>query len=111
MNCRTPVPRTEGRLFEQTPQSITTAFIRAVKRARAAYLAECQDNGQHPDPEFLVGLRLHDARREGASQLFEAGLSIPEVASMTGHRSWKCLQTYTVLKVPALALKLQSLAA
>lgn len=105
------MPRTEGRLFEQTPQSLTTAFIRAVKRARAAYVAECHSNGQAPDPDFLVGVRLHDARREGASKLFESGLSIPEVASMTGHRSWKCLQTYTALKVPALALKLQSLAA
>ncbi len=104
------MPRTEGRLFDQTPQSITTAFIRAVKRARAYYETECLSNGQAPDADFLVGLRLHDARREGASQWFEAGLSIPEVASMTGHRSWACLRTYTALNAPALALKLQSLA-
>jgi integrase len=99
-----------GPLFDQTPHSITVAFARAVRRARAVYEAECKAKEQEPGPDFLIGLRFHDARHEGASQLFEAGLNIPEVASMTGHKDWRMLRRYTHVRADALALKLQQLA-
>jgi len=43
-------------------------------------------------------LRFHDLRHECASWLFEQGLDIPRVATITGHRSWSSLQRYTHLK-------------
>lgn len=99
-----------GPLFDVAPHSVSTAFARAVKRARAIYGAECKATGQVADPDFLTGLRFHDSRREAASKLFEMGLSIPEVASLTGHKDWRMLRRYTNVKAPELALKLQKLA-
>jgi integrase len=47
----------------------------------------------------IVGLRLHDLRRECASRLFEAGYSVPEVMLVTGHKTPNMLlRTYTALK-------------
>jgi integrase len=46
----------------------------------------------------IKDLRFHDLRHEGASRLFEMGMTIPQVSSVTGHRSWQSLQRYTHLK-------------
>lgn len=42
-------------------------------------------------------LRWHDLRHEATSRLFEKGLAVMEVASMTGHRSMQMLKRYTHL--------------
>jgi integrase len=34
----------------------------------------------------LVNLRFHDLRHEAISRFFEKGLSVPEVALISGHR-------------------------
>ena len=47
----------------------------------------------------LVDLRFHDLRHEATSRLFDAGLSIPQVAAVTGHTTWKQLERYTKLKL------------
>jgi integrase len=98
-------------LFKQTAHSITVAFRRAVERARQVYLAECEANGQTADPDFLTGLHLHDARHEACSSLFEAGLSVIEVSSMSGHLDLRSLKRYSHVNPERLALRLQSLAA
>lgn len=54
----------------------------------------------------ISGLRLHDLRREAASRFFEMGLQLPEVAAITGHKTWSMLRRYTVLRAEQLALKL-----
>ena len=100
-----------GLVFTQTAHSITVAFRRAVKRARLAYEAECKASGQEPDPDFLQGLRLHDARHEACSSLFEAGLSVIEVSSMSGHLDLRSLKRYSHVNPERLALRLQALAA
>ncbi|GDX06353.1 tyrosine-type recombinase/integrase [Buttiauxella sp. A111] len=41
----------------------------------------------------IPDIRLHDARREGASRLFEYGFTVEEVAQVTGHKSLKTLWT------------------
>ncbi|MGN8550946.1 tyrosine-type recombinase/integrase [Bradyrhizobium sp. 13971] len=46
----------------------------------------------------IEDLCFHDLRREAASRLFEAGLSIEKVALVTGHKSWDTLRRYTRLK-------------
>ena len=56
--------------------------------------------------QFLVGLRFHDLRHEATSRLFEKGLGIMEVASMTGHKSLAMLKRYTHIDAERLAGKL-----
>jgi integrase len=45
----------------------------------------------------IEDLRWHDLRHEATSRLFERGLAVMEVASMTGHRSMQMLKRYTHL--------------
>ncbi len=57
-------------------------------------------------PSFLADLRFHDLRHEAASRLFEKGLNVMEVASVTGHKTLAMLKRYTHLKASDIALKL-----
>lgn len=54
----------------------------------------------------LDDLRFHDMRHEAVSRFFEAGLSLPEVALISGHRDPKMLMRYTHLEASKIALKL-----
>ena len=56
----------------------------------------------------LNDLRFHDMRHEAVSRFFEAGLSLPEVALISGHRDPKMLMRYTHLDPSKIALKLNS---
>lgn len=88
--------RIDGSVWIYTDaDAISRAFSRTVAMARRAYEAECLKTGQDVDPEYLTDLRLHDLRHEAASRLFEMGLSVPEVASITGHTDWDSLKRYT----------------
>ena len=40
----------------------------------------------------IEDLRFHDLRHEAISRFFEKGLSVPEVASISGHRDLRMLQ-------------------
>lgn len=66
-----------GLVFGLQPDSITQAFDRA-----------CQRAGIHD-------LRFHDLRHEATSRLFERGLTIEEVATITRHSDWRSLKIYT----------------
>ena len=55
----------------------------------------------------IVDLRFHDLRHEAISRFFEMGLSVPEVALISGHRDYRMLQRYTHLKPEEVGLKLQ----
>jgi len=63
--------------FPMRPDSISQAFRRACKR------------------EGIVGLRLHDLRREATSRFFEMGLAAPEVMMITRHKNLKTLGIYS----------------
>jgi len=76
----------EGRIFPYWKRSATAAFFRA-----------CAKLG-------IEDLHFHDLRHEGTSRLFEAGLSIQQVALVTGHKDWKMLRRYTHLKASSLHL-------
>lgn len=54
----------------------------------------------------LVDFRFHDLRHEAISRLFEKGLSIPEVALVSGHKDPRMLFRYTHLKAEDIAEKL-----
>ena len=56
----------------------------------------------------IVGLRWHDLRREAISRMFERGLSITEVQSLSGHLTLQMLSTYTTHEAEKLAIKLKS---
>ena len=78
----------KGNVFRMRPDSITQAFE-----------AVCKLSG-------IEGLRFHDLRHEATSRLFEKGLSIMEVSSVTGHKDLGMLKRYTHLKPEDLVAKL-----
>ncbi len=47
----------------------------------------------------ISDLHFHDLRHEAVSRLFEKGLNIAEVASISGHRDFRMLSRYTHLTV------------
>lgn len=70
----------EGRLFPYGTDAISAAFTRACK------FLEIKD------------LHFHDLRHDGISRLFEMGRTIPQAASVSGHRSWASLKRYTHIR-------------
>jgi len=54
----------------------------------------------------ISGLRWHDLRHEATSRLFEKGLNMMEVASITGHEDLKMLKRYTHIKPESLVARL-----
>ena len=54
----------------------------------------------------ITNIRFHDFRHEAVSRFFEAGLSLPEVALISGHRDARQLMRYTHLKAARIAKKL-----
>ena len=75
-------PNTGELIFPYNPRSVQAAFTRA-----------CAMLG-------IEDLHFHDLRHEGVSRLFELGWTIPQVAMVSGHRSWQNLQRYTHLAGP-----------
>lgn len=51
-------------------------------------------------------LRFHDLRHEAISRFFEMGLSVPEVALISGHKDARMLFRYTHLRAEEVAKKL-----
>ncbi len=74
------LPRTDPQIFPYTTDAISAAFTRTCK------LLGIED------------LRFHDLRHEGVSRLFEMGKTIPQAASISGHRNWPSLQRYSHLR-------------
>lgn len=99
--------REDGRVFSLSPDGASHAFLRATRRARAIYEREACLLGE-PTDERLLGLRLHDLRREAASRAIESGqFSISEVAKIGGWRSINVLHNrYSHLHLAPLADKL-----
>ena len=54
----------------------------------------------------IEGLRFHDLRHEAVSRFFEMGLSVPEVALISGHKDYRMLARYTHFDVKRIALEL-----
>lgn len=76
--------RTDGPIFRYSTAAVESAWIKA-----------CKQLG-------IEDLRFHDLRHEGISRLFEADYDIPQVAAVSGHRSWKHLRRYTHLRPGAI---------
>ena len=71
-----------------TTEAVKQAFIRATRRAG------------------IEDFHFHDLRHEATTRLFERGLNIIEVSSITGHRDLQMLRQYTHLRAEDLAKKL-----
>jgi integrase len=67
---------------------------------------ECAAHEKGTHRANLVDLRFHDLRHEATSRLFEKGLNVMEVATITGHRTLDMLKRYTHLKAEDLVKKL-----
>jgi integrase len=83
-----PVQSIKGVVFDIHPVAMDKAWRRA-----------CRNAG-------IADLHFHDLRHEGVSRLFERGLNMMEVASISGHKTLAMLQRYTHLKAENIALKL-----
>lgn len=66
----------DERLFPITPVALRLAWDRLTKRAK------------------IEDLHFHDLRHEAISRFFELGLTVPEVASISGHRDLRMLFRY-----------------
>lgn len=73
----------DERIFPHNSHSVSRAFWEA-----------CKILG-------IYDLRFHDLRHEAVSRLFEKGLSIHQVAVISGHKDWKSLQRYTHIRPTA----------
>ena len=74
------MPKGKERIFPCSTDAISAGFTRA-----CAVLD-------------IMDLHFHDLRHEGVTRLFEMGKTIPQAASVSGHRSWSSLQRYTHIK-------------
>lgn len=78
----------QSTVFPMTAGGLEQAWYRLLKRAG------------------ITGLRFHDLRHEGVSRLFERGLNVIEVSSISGHRELRMLKRYTHLSVDDLVARL-----
>lgn len=81
-------PRASDRVFPVSANAVRLAWERLKRRAGVA------------------GLRFHDLRHEAISRLFEKGLNVPEVASVSGHRDIRILLRYTHPRAVSIVEKL-----
>ncbi len=82
------LPQTDERIFPVSPVAVRQAWDRTTKRAG------------------IEGLHFHDLRHEAVSRFFELGLSVPEVALISGHKNPVVLLRYTHLRAQDLVAKL-----
>lgn len=54
----------------------------------------------------IADLHFHDLRHEAVSRFFERGMSVPEVALISGHKDFRMLARYTHLRAEDVAAKL-----
>ena len=92
-------PKAISVLQQQRPRTKTHPFPVNSNAFRLAW-------GRLRSRAGLNDLRFHDLRHEAITRFFELGLSIPEVALISGHKDVKMLFRYTHLKVDSLVSKL-----
>jgi len=89
MDIINELPRDDERVFPISGNAIRLAWERLKRR------------------EGIEDLRFHDLRHEAISRLFEKGLTVPEVALISGHRDARMLFRYTHLRAEDVAKKLE----
>lgn len=69
-----------GYLFPYAESSVSTAFTRTCQKLE------------------IKDLHFHDLRHAATASFFRMGLQIPQVALLTGHKTWAMLRRYTDVK-------------
>jgi integrase len=82
--------KANDRIFPVSPNGLRLAWERLTRRAG------------------IADLHFHDLRHEAISRFFEKGLTVPEVASISGHRDIRMLLRYAHADGARLAMKLDS---
>jgi len=85
----------DDRLFPATANAFRLAWERCRRRATSILPS-------------IADLRFHDLRHEAVSRFFELGLSVPEVAAISGHKDPRMLFRYTHLKAVDIGTKLRA---
>src|SRR5690606_25118477 len=80
--------KANDRIFPVSPNGLRLAWERLTRRAG------------------IEDLHFHDLRHEAVSRVFEKGLTVPEVASISGHRDIRMLLRYAHDDSGRLAMKL-----
>jgi hypothetical protein len=78
-------------VIETMPRIAKEIFPYSVDAIGAAFTRACKLLG-------IDDLHFHDLRHDGISRLFEMGKTIPQAASVSGHRSWSSLKRYSHLR-------------
>ena len=81
-------PHGKDQVFPVSIHALRQAWVRLLNRAK------------------LDDFRFHDLRHEAISRFFEMGLSVPEVALISGHKDSRMLFRYTHLRAEDVARKL-----
>ncbi|MER9247590.1 site-specific integrase [Mesorhizobium sp. M0590] len=90
-NIWVDLPREALQVIKSMPRIADEIFPFGTDAIGASFTRACQLLG-------IVDLHFHDLRHDGVSRLFEIGLNIPQVASVSGHKSWSSLKRYTHLR-------------
>lgn len=85
------LPRKTASIFATTDTAVRLAWPRLTKRAG------------------IQNLHFHDLRHEAVSQFFDQGLTISEVASISGHKDPRMLFKYTHPRIQAILKKINHL--
>jgi len=93
-----PLTKTAIQLLSNLTQSSEFVFPISANCLRLAW-ERCRNKSN------IKGLRFHDLRHEAVSRFFEMGLSVPEVALISGHKDVRQLFRYTHLKPESLIAK------
>jgi len=83
------LPKDDARVFPTTANSLRLAWDRMLKGTG------------------IEDLHFHDLRHEAISRFFEMGLTVPEVASISGHRDTRMLLRYAHSDIKRVQLKLE----
>ena len=84
------LPAHKDNVFPTTDYAVRHAWDRLIKRAG------------------IENLRFHDLRHEAVSRFFEMGLSVPEVALISGHKDYRMLARYTHMTAENICSKLDT---
>jgi integrase len=90
-DVRCDLPPEALQIIVSMPQNSEEIFPYSTYAIGAGFTRACQFLG-------IIDLHFHDLRHDGVSRLFETGLSIPQVGSVSGHRAWSSLKRYTHLR-------------
>jgi integrase len=85
------LPPEAMRIIRSMPRVVPEIFPFSTDAISAAFTRACQQLE-------IKDLHFHDLRHEGISRLFEMGRTIPQVVTVSGHRSWSSLKRYSHLR-------------